>query len=75
MSFFEFSQLSKEDQAKKIWSCGKHLTTRYSSVYAILLWKIDTFYAEIYYDRMENEIETIRSFFSLEPITPYLTKF
>lgn len=72
MNFYEFSQLDKDDQAQRVWKSGKHLSTRYSSIYAILLWQMDTFYAEIYYDRIDNKIETVRSFLSLEPITRYL---
>jgi len=72
MSFYEFSQLDKDYQAKKVWSCGKHITTRYSSIYAILLWQVETFYVEIYYDRIDKKIESVRSFLSIEPITPYL---
>ena len=72
MTFYEFSQLDKDDQAQRVWKSGKHIATRYSSIYAILLWQMDTFYAEIYYDRIDNKIESIRSFLSLEPITRYL---
>jgi hypothetical protein len=72
MNFYEFSQLDKDCQAQKVWRCGKHIDTRYSSIYAILLWQLETFYVEIYYDRIDNKIENVRSFLSIEPITPYL---
>ena len=72
MSFYEFSLLDKDDQAKRVWKSGKHISTKYSSIYAILLWQIETFYVEIYYDRIDKKIENIRSFLSLEPLTPYL---
>jgi hypothetical protein len=72
MSFYEFSRLDKDCQAQKVCADGKHLATRHSSIYAILLWQIETFYVEIYYDRIDNKIENIRSFLSMEPITPYL---
>jgi len=72
MSFYEFSQLDKDYQAQKVWSFGKHIATKYSSIYAILLWQMETFYVEIYYDRIDKKIESVRSFLSIEPITPYL---
>ena len=72
MNFYEFSQLDKDYQAQKAWTCGKHIATKHSSIYAIQLWQLDTFFVEIHYDRIDNQIENVRSFLSIEPITPYL---
>jgi hypothetical protein len=72
MNFFEYSQLDKDCQAQTVWKCGKHINTRYSSIYAILLWQLERFYVEIHYDRIDDKIESIRCFLSMEPITPYL---
>ena len=72
MNFYEYSQLDKECQAQTVWRCGKHIHTRYSSIYAILLWQLERFYVEIHYDRIDEKIESIRCFLSMEPITPYL---
>ena len=68
MTFYEFSQLHKDYQAARVSGCGKHISTRYSSIYVILLWQIETFYVEICYDRVGNKIESIRSFLSIEPL-------
>lgn len=60
------------EQAQVIWDSGVYLATRYKPKETVLLWQIDSFYAEIYYDGIENEIIGIKSFLSTKPLEPYL---
>ena len=59
-------------QVEATWEKGVHLSTRFDGVQAILLWQIDAFYVEIFYDQLDNTIEKLRSFRSTIPLRPYL---
>ena len=72
MYLYEFRQLHEEDQAQTVWECGEHIATKYINLYAILLWQLDGFYVEMFYNRIDDKIEKIRSFVSTKMLAPYL---
>ena len=74
MTLFEFKQLDLDQQSEVTWEQGVHLSTRFHGIQAILLWQIDGFYVEMFYNRIENEVETLKSFCSTIPLTPYLSQ-
>ena len=55
-----------------VWEYGVHLATRHVLRETVMLWQIEHFYVEVFYDGLENEINKIRSFLSIAPLEPYL---
>jgi hypothetical protein len=74
MTLFQFKQLENNEQGEVTWQKGVHLSTRFSGLHAILLWQIDSFYVEIFYNRIDDKIERLRSFRSTIPLGPYLNQ-
>jgi hypothetical protein len=74
MTLFEFRQLPADVQAQATRDNGVHLSIRFSVLHAILLWQIDAFYVEIFYNRLDNSIEKLRSFRSTIPLRSYLSQ-
>ena len=72
MNLYEFSQLHEDDQAQTVWNYGEHIATKYINLYAVLLWQLDGFYVEMFYNRLDDKIEKIRSFISTKKLAPYL---
>jgi hypothetical protein len=64
--------LHQEDQAQAVWQYGEHIATKYINLYAVLLWQLDGFYVEMFYNRLDDKIEKIRSFVSTKMLAPYL---
>ena len=74
MTLFEFKQLTGDEQRQVTWHKGVHLSTRFHAMHAILLWQIDGFYVEIFYNRLDNSIDKLRSFRSTIQLGPYLNE-
>lgn len=62
------------EQAQATWNYGEHLATRTTVMYKILLWQIEDFYIEMFYDYINNKIEKLRSFRNPDLLTPYLNQ-
>ena len=50
------------------------ISDREDVYHRILLFQVDAFYVEIYYNKKLNAITKFRSFSSTEPLVPYLDK-
>ena len=48
------------------------LTNRIEKPFGLSLYRLFDFYAEVYLNNDANEIEKVRTFNSIEPLTPYL---
>jgi hypothetical protein len=62
MTLYQFNGLDEMEQAEAVWS-GVHLGDRQDDLHNILLYQIEGFYVEVYYNRQHNEIVRFRSFF------------
>ena len=74
MTLYEFNLLDEHHQANMIWNAGVHIDERTDSDLTILLYQIDSFYVEVYYDQVKNDIIRFRSFSSVNQLEPYLKK-
>ena len=72
MTLYQFKLLDTMEQAQAVWDEGVHLATRNIPGVTILLWQVDGFYVEVFYDIVEGEIIKIRSFHSTYGLEPYL---
>lgn len=71
MNIFEFVTLNNADKAKKTWS-GNFIALRYEHDFKILLYRIDGFWVEVFYDKDSLSIKEFRPFVSRKPLNEYL---
>ena len=72
MGIYEFNQLPLDGKEKLVWEDGIFLTNRLKQNLALTLYSLFDFYVEVHLNNEINEIEKIRTFKSIEPLTPYL---
>ena len=72
MGIYEFNLLKLEQQKKLVWSEVIFLTNRLEQNFGLTLYSLFDFYVEVHLNNETNEIEKIRTFKSIEPLTPYL---
>ena len=73
MTLYDFYTLSAEKQKERVLEEGVHLVSRSTGDSTIMLYQLDGFYVEAYYDAVEEEIIPLRSFRTTDLLTPYLT--
>jgi len=71
MTLYLFNAMDEMEQAEAVWS-GTHIGSRQDEIHNILLYQIDSFYVEAYYNREHNELVRFRSFASPDQLLPYL---
>lgn len=72
MNIHTFKLLSQEEQADLLWEEGVHIATRFTTFFTIALYQLEGFYAEVFFNELDNEIDRIRSFYTTDLLTPYL---
>jgi hypothetical protein len=71
MTLNEFEEMDQSEKMEAVWE-GAFITNRVDSEHEILLYQVDSFYVELYYDKKCNHISRFRSFSSTDELTPYL---
>ena len=72
MTLYEYNGLDVEQRAEILWDKGVYLATRQEKEFRILLYQIDGFYVEVWYNTNKNAISRLKSFRSTNPLDPYL---
>lgn len=72
MDNYEFNQLPLKAKAKFVWDHGTYLAHRKEKGFAVNLYAVKNFFAEIYYCPEEVCINKILSFTCKKRLTPYL---
>ena len=72
MLFKEFKYQDKQKKKQLLFNHGVYLTQRPQAEFTILLFQIDSFYVEVYFDTEEYQIGYIRTFTSVDELAPYL---
>lgn len=73
MTLHEFIALPEGGQANATWQ-GDFLMTRNEIGHTIALYKVDTFYVEVYYNKFTNEIDGFSPFTSKGKLGMYFTR-
>lgn len=73
MTLYEYILLRPEDQAKATWQYGAFIAVADKGPLKVLLYQIDSFYVEVYYNCELGKIEELRSFDSTDHLEPYLS--
>ena len=74
MTLFEFKLLSERKQLDILHAEGAYIGKRKEGELSILLYQLEGFYVEIFYQKHRSQIQNIRSFSSTVPLEPYLTQ-
>lgn len=72
MTFQQFRSLPKDLQRKVVKHCGVFLFGRTGVGVNVMLYQIESFYVEIYFDEKMSEATHIRSFEETRHLDPYL---
>ena len=72
IGLYEFNQLELSKQKEIVWKQGIFLINRKENNLGLSLYKVSDFYVEVHLNNETNEIEKIRTFKSIEALTPYL---
>jgi hypothetical protein len=74
MTLYQFNALDKLQQANAVFEHGVYLTDLINKHYKLLLFQIDAFYVEAWYDFKVKKVMKYRSFKGTEHLTPYLNQ-
>jgi hypothetical protein len=73
MTLYEFRALSEIEQQQVMWN-GIHIADRLQGDHRIVLYQMDSFYIEVFYNKQNNHIDSYRAFCSKEQLKPYLNQ-
>jgi hypothetical protein len=73
MTFYLFLALDEIEQAEAVWA-GVMIADRIEGEHRLILYQLDSFYIEIWYNMEDNEIQKVRSFENTEQLQPYLSQ-
>jgi hypothetical protein len=74
MTLQQFKSLSEHEQYRNLLINGICLTSRDTADCCMLLFQINDFYIEVYFDMNCDEITGSRSFNNIDELHPYLEK-
>ena len=70
MTLFEFDTSHEIEQAEAIWR-GSIISNREDNGYLILLYRINNFYVEAYYDTEYNTLHKFKSYACIDKLVHY----
>lgn len=73
MTLYDFNDKGEMEQIEAVWE-GAFIATRKDKEHNILLYQIDSFYVEVFYNQKHKFIRKLRSFSSTSQLEPYLEK-
>lgn len=74
MTIYNFNRMDAVNKVDTLIHHSELIDRRSDAQYRILLYQIDGFYVEVYYDIAYNKIRKIKSFTSTGLLKPYLQK-
>jgi hypothetical protein len=74
MTLYQFLALDDTCRAETLWDRGVHIGERREEQHLMLLYQINGFYVEVFYDPVTNAISRLRPFSSVDQLQPYLAQ-
>ena len=71
MTLYQFNAADEAEQIEALWDKGVHIGDRQDEEHIIVLYQIDSFYVEVYYNQEYNVIRRFRSFSDTDQLEPY----
>ena len=72
MNMYQFNCLDEVRQIELLWSAGVLVGSRQEGFYKILLYQIDSFYVEVFYQYFQGKMVKVKSFTDTDQLEPYL---
>ena len=72
MTLYEYHQYSIDEQIDLLYREGIYLGKRRKSSLSVVLYQLDSFYIEIYYNKYRRLVKQLRCFHSVDFLAPYL---
>ena len=72
MTLDDFKHLNQEEQIVASIDYGEYIAARTMASYKIMLWIVNDFYVEFFYDKTDNKIQKIRSFKNPDLLSAFL---
>lgn len=72
MNMYQFNCLDEVRQIELLWSTGVLVGSRQEGFYKILLYQINSFYVEVYYQYFQGKMVKLKSFTETDLLQPYL---
>ena len=73
MHFFDFVLLTEDEQLEMLWYNGEQIGRRKDREFLVLLYQVEGFYVEVYYNTKYKEIEKYLSFECTDKLEPYIS--
>ena len=72
MDFYAFNCLLREARAELVWQQGRFLAIRQEMSCSVVLYHLESFFAEVWYSPEDNQIALVHGFESRKLLEPYL---
>ncbi|MBC7827931.1 MAG: hypothetical protein H7122_09305 [Chitinophagaceae bacterium] len=72
MNMYQFNCLDEVRQIELLWSAGVLVGSRQEGHYKILLYQIEGFYVEVFYQYFQGKMVKTKSFSDTNQLEPYL---
>ena len=72
MTMYQFNCLDDVRQIELLWSAGVLIGARQEGLHKVLLYQIDGFYVEVFYQYFQGKMVKIKSFSQTDQLDPYL---
>ncbi len=72
MLLHEFKYQEKQKKQQLLFDNGVFLASRFIKDYQLVLYAVDSFYVEVYFDLEHQQIGYIKAFSSTDDLMPYL---
>ena len=69
---YQFNCLDDVRQIELLWSAGVLIGARQEGLHKVLLYQIDGFYVEVFYQYFQGKMVKIKSFSQTDQLDPYL---
>lgn len=69
---YQFNCMDEVRQIELLWSAGVLVGSRQEGFYKILLYQIDSFYVEVFYQYFQGKMVKVKSFTDTDQLEPYL---
>ena len=73
MLLHEFKYQEKQKKQQLLFENGIYLASRFIKDYQLVLFAVDSFYVEVYFDLEHEQVGYIKAFSSTDELMPYLS--
>ena len=73
MLLHEFKYQEKQKKQQLLFENGIYLPSRFIKDYQLVLFAVDSFYVEVYFDLEHEQVGYIKAFSSTDELMPYLS--